>query len=162
MQKSFSQINSWSFTSLRWMAKKPSFCELMDTLVTSTRGTSDLICPDFWSARSRLLFVKRKIRDVLYEKRNKKGYKTKDQKHPQIVHVFQALVICRNAHLIIVFFSLHSYVNWKQNKEHRQSISICKNFREWAKFHLSLKAKENSFLHSNSAENMKCKKIFDV
>lgn len=36
------------FTALfEWMAKKPSFCELMDTLVTSTRGTSDLICPDF-------------------------------------------------------------------------------------------------------------------
>lgn len=54
-----------NLTSLRWTAKKPSFCELMETLVTSTRGTSDLICPDFWSARRRLLFVKRKIRDVL-------------------------------------------------------------------------------------------------
>lgn len=47
---------------------------------------------------------------------NKKGYKTKDQKHRQTVHVFKALVICRHAHLIIVFFSLHTYVNWKHTK----------------------------------------------
>lgn len=77
------QAAGGNLTSLRWTAKKPSFCELMETLVTSTRGTSDLICPDFWSARRRLLFVKRKIRDVLWDK-TQKHVRTKDPKHSKM------------------------------------------------------------------------------
>lgn len=97
----------------------------METLVTSTRGTSDLICPDFWSARRRLLFVKRKIRDVLWDK-TQKHVRTKDPKHSKIAPTCKSSSshFLQWKHVILPSLSKHTYVNTHINNEFRK-LHVC-------------------------------------
>lgn len=54
-------------TSLSLRAKKPSACVLTDTLARSGSGTLAFTWPVFWSARTTLFFVSKKIRAVPFK-----------------------------------------------------------------------------------------------